>query len=470
MPRFEIEDSGRRYEVEAPNLDAATAAFRTFSKKGRAPSSVTDVLQSFPRGVAKGAIGTLTGLGAAGQEDIGPSRPEMTKARDMPSTQDVTKRLGFSKPQTTAGEWAETVGEPFGNPANYFGPGGPVRAMVSGVGGAIGSKLGSDLTGGSIWGSLFGGAIGGLSGGTRNSTPEPLPPSAKQIFEAADNAYDTASKLNIKVPIEESMNVADAIKNKLNENGLYRDNPQLSGVFNQVERLGARALNADHVSSNELFAIQKSLNGLARRNPRTEISFGAQMAREELLDYMQKFPQLKTAIQVGNANYRVGKMSEAVTTAKQKGEFAAASSGKGDNIDNALRQKIKSLYLDKKVYKTAEEKKIMEEIINGDNSRISKVNIARRFKGLTGPLKWLATGVTGGLLHGHSSNIFVGAVQLFAQSVAERHTFGKIDKLDEMIRRGAPIAGPRQPASPSSVGLQRGINTARGLQQGLYEN
>lgn len=154
MPIYEIEANGKVYEVEAPDQASALGAIKP------APDKTMDVAKSAGVGVAKGAIGlaglpgdvrTLAGaatdwvggkLGAS-QESIdalksGVQRgarlvPGLNAFAGAPTSQEIQKGVEgvtgeFYKPQTMAGEYAQTAGEFL--PAAAAGPGGIARRLA----------------------------------------------------------------------------------------------------------------------------------------------------------------------------------------------------------------------------------------------------------------------------------------------------------------------------------------------------
>jgi hypothetical protein len=339
-------------------------------------------------------------------------------------------------------------------------PTGVARGAIGSFAAGVGAEAGGKLAG--TPGAIAGAALGGLAGGAKKP-PEAKIPTQTQLFDAADAAYENVKNMKVKIPVADTMTLADQIKDKLNtEYAIYKDTPGAERVFRQVERL-SDASSASHVMSNEIFSIEKALNGVARRNPGTEPAAAAGIARREILDFMAKYPQFKSELETANAIYRAAKTSEAITNAAQKGEFSAGASGRGDNIDNALRQNIKSLYLNKKVNKTPEEKAIMEAIITGDNSQLSKVNIARRMSKASAPVRALGHALTH-ILGSKTGVPFVReAVQLFAAHVAERHTQANVRKLDKLVRTSSPLGPGTSP--PAKLGGQRALQAARGASQ-----
>lgn len=178
MPTFEIQaPDGGTYHVDGPDESGALAALRKMH--GAAPttmdgvkSTALDVAKSAGVGVGKGviglggAVGDLTDLGAKGlehatnyvtdklgMERYQPPQPRATSVlNNIPTSASLQKNVErvtgeFYKPQTTAGKYAETVGE-FA-PAALAGPGGIARrALTQAVVPGIASEAAGQATAG----------------------------------------------------------------------------------------------------------------------------------------------------------------------------------------------------------------------------------------------------------------------------------------------------------------------------------
>jgi hypothetical protein len=170
------------------------------------------------------------------------------------------------------------------------------------------------------------------------------------------------------------------------------------------------------------------------------------MAMEHLDEYLSNVPEFSKTAKGARGDYRAAKQDERVGEAQERGILNAGTSGSGANLDNAQRQRIKALYLNKKVPKTPEEEALMKEIATGGNVE----NIARLFSKLgpkhplTGWGSAIAADVGGG--SGLATlSLGVGAI---AQHIAERGTAGKIGNLSETIRRNSPLYRSQAPQGP----------------------
>lgn len=309
----------------------------------------------------------------------------------------------------------------------------------------------------------------GLDAATYNDPRPSALPVRTALRDASEAAYDTIKNSPRKIATEETSGLAEQLRTKLNSEGIYREGESFA-VFKQIDRL-TNALNADHITPGEIHAVTKTLQAIANRNVGKEAAFAATATRKAIFSYLQKFPELAEAIEIGNANWRALKTSEKIDLAKQKGEFGAKTTVTGDNIDPALRSQMRQLYFNNKVAKSPEEKELLRSIVEGDTSS----NIAKRFRALKTPLKYMAEGI----MHAKSAGILAQGAHMLAKSIANRNTSRQVEKLDELVRRNSPAAGPARPGVPRGEevgkGTQRGIQAGRGAaektQSGrLYED
>jgi hypothetical protein len=198
MPMFELQGpDGKTYDVEAPSADAAVGAFKQFSApQAPAVDTLTDVAKSAGIGLAQGAIGigTLPGnieqLGRLGinkgAELMGYEAP-VSSGTFLPNYGDVKgeieKHTGeFYKPQTTAGEYARTIGE-FA-PMAAMGGAGMVGRAANVIAPAVASETAGQLTKGSP-AEPWARAAGAFAGGVIPRAITPLPADAARAGHLA---------------------------------------------------------------------------------------------------------------------------------------------------------------------------------------------------------------------------------------------------------------------------------------------
>jgi hypothetical protein len=197
MPVFEIETGGKTFEVEAPDIKAASAAIAA------KPGVITDMAKSAGVGVGKGVIGLaglpgdIAELGARGI-DWATRKVGGALGVDVPTREDRAPTYGsgdirkavesqtgeFYKPQTTAGKYAETVGE---FAPGLIGGGGAGalarRAITNVVAPGVASEAAGQATEGTKaepYARVAGALAGGLAPTAIGRAITPLPASASR--------------------------------------------------------------------------------------------------------------------------------------------------------------------------------------------------------------------------------------------------------------------------------------------------
>lgn len=186
MALYELQGpDGKMYEIEAPDVQSAATAFQEMAKP-KAPASqpqltagetAMDIAKSAGIGVVQGGIGlaTLPGnleyLGRAGIDKaatmLGYEDPQTSSNTLLPTYSDAKQFAEgytgeFYKPQTTAGEYARTIGE-FA-PLAALGPGGAAARATNVLAPAVASETAGQLTEGSKY-EPYARAAGALAGG-----------------------------------------------------------------------------------------------------------------------------------------------------------------------------------------------------------------------------------------------------------------------------------------------------------------
>lgn len=157
----------------------------------RLGATIKDVGSSLASGVGRGTVALGTALGYAGSGSVGNFGEVMGQTQDIAA--DVVPPIGY-EPQTTAGEYAQTIGEFI--PATAATGGIAAIPMYAGVAGAA-SELGGQLTEGTKaepYARLAGAILGpmGLAGGaraiSRAITPHPTDPARIAFANQLDDA------------------------------------------------------------------------------------------------------------------------------------------------------------------------------------------------------------------------------------------------------------------------------------------
>lgn len=228
-----------------------------------APSAALDVAVSFPRGIAKGA-GGLVDAAAAGFKRGNPTNPVFgAPASEFSAEDDFTfapapehiqqtleelsgKKLG--EPKTTAGKYAESVGEMV--PSSMLGPESLIAKGATALGAGLLGQAGEDYAGapGRLAGSILGGGIGG--GVTGAKTPRP-------DFQ---ETFDTFERLGLK-PTAATTDVGGKATKWLEANVL----PQAIGSANRMQK-----------------TIEGNLTQFTKKQQEIASAFGAPKAKAEM--------------------------------------------------------------------------------------------------------------------------------------------------------------------------------------------
>ena len=463
--------NGKEFKIQGPEgatLDDAKAKFEEIKKtrpdllsKGET-SVAADVAKSGGIGLAKGLIGgtvalpgniaDLMGRGVdwVAKKTLGVDLPQ--EGNPLPTSESVQKRIEgvtgpFYKPQTRAGEYAQTVGEFVGDPTSYVGPGGALRKVGGAVAGGLGSETAGQLTKGTEaepLARIIGGVAGQKAAGPRPpKTAAIAAPSREELLESSGKAYEELKNKDVPLRKDVVENLSSRITTELNNDFHPQDQPR---TYRAVERL-KNPLGEDS-SAKEVYSARTALNHIIGDLPGTSEAKAARLALERLDEYLSNVPGFAETAKRARGDYRAAKQSERVTGAQERGELNAGTSGSGANKDNALRQRIKALYLDKKVPKSPEEAALMKEIAMGT----PRINIARLFSklGPKHPLTGWGSALAADLSHGSGLATATLAVGALAQHIAERGTAGKVERLDEMARRNSPLGRAAGSGAPQA--------------------
>lgn len=226
-----------KYSGSGPSItDLVTGGSKPWEKYGKPKQTMgtgEDMARSGVSGVGEGTIGMIGTPGdiqsalssGAGwlSEKTGIGDPEFMRqsmrlagGSYYPSSQEIKgfaegAGVQFHEPQTTAGEYARTVGQFV--PGMALGPGSATRNIVSGVGSALASEAAGQLTEGSSYepyARLGGALVGGGVTALKQPGKAPLP-STQQLKNEAQAAYDSAKGAGITVSPQQYQAIVDHV-------------------------------------------------------------------------------------------------------------------------------------------------------------------------------------------------------------------------------------------------------------------
>lgn len=323
MPIFDITaPNGKQYEVEGADAQGAMAALHQHVGE---PSAIADVAKSLPTGVAKGALGLAGTIPAisdfvhekankylfdpvfnkidqlTGHQHTEPTpeqQPPNVNALASPGSlqKGVESVTGeFHKPETTAGKYADTVGQFL--PGALLGPGGVARnAAQYGVLPGLASEGAGQYTEGTAaepWARVAGGLLGGLTPSLARRAVTPLPATAERTALAntlrGEGVDLTAGQATGNKPLQWMESVlgdtpgaggrphemqtaqgeqfTNAALRRVGENSNRATPDVIDGAFNRIggqfDALGARnTLNMDRQFATDLTDAVREYNGL----------------------------------------------------------------------------------------------------------------------------------------------------------------------------------------------------------------
>lgn len=489
MPTYTIDGpDGKTYSIDGPDGASRDQVIAKIKEKqgGELPgimATAGDMATSFGRGVAKGAIGlaglpgdvsNLVGEGVEkGGEALGLAPRPIPASPGLPDTGKITKAVegvtgDFGSPKTTAGKYAESVGEFV--PSAAIGPGGLATKAATTVAGGLGAEAGGELAGepGRFIGGLVGGGAAGAASaeaqGARLSARLPDTDAIKASSKAGYKAIENA-RMTMKLPAVSAFTTQARAQL---ENQLI-DELEAPAVF--------RALDHFNKGDGGVATLMALYENLGKISPAAGTKYAAAgIVRNEIGDFIDKLqPQdlttgdaafTKTMWDHAKASWRSYRKVEQVERAAEKGENVAATTGTGANKQNALRQKIRTILdsdFKSRGFSQATKDK-MEEIVTGTWAS----NVARYIGKFapSGPVSSWATILTG-LEAGVPAGAAVGIGATLAKHLGTYLTRRQIRELEDIIRAESPIGKPVAAANAAQAPNRAAIVPAAALRSEL---
>jgi len=424
MPTYSIEGpDGKTYSIDGPEGATREQIIGKIKERmgqsGTGPdkpaqiSTAGDAIQSFGRGIAKGAIGLAGlpgdiahGLGAAADwvgERFG---LDPLPSDDIGTSADITRHVEsqfgkFEEPQTTAGKYAQSIGEFV--PSTVLGPGRLGVKALQTIGGGLGSEFMNQQLedygpGAQAVGRVIGGAAGGFAGGLpavrtagKASNAAVAAMADKDAVHAAGSAgYDFINKNNIPVAHALGQDLVDDIRTELKTRA-FSDltAPTSTKLVDRLEGLlftkqavsvptkggGTRTVMRRVPANAQLSDLLDTYQELGNLEPGTKDAEAARLVRDQIMGWIDtkaggKIPKvLKDAM----GNWSAYKKMDELETAKSRADIRTESYGTGQNFQNYLRDEIKKIIDPKfparaKGYKP-EEIEAMKEFVAGSALR-----------------------------------------------------------------------------------------------------
>jgi hypothetical protein len=500
----------------APVGGDPTAPGVTFEQWGEAPSVAADIAKSGGIGLVKGGLGMAGMAGDLGSafgrgadwvsEKLGlpqgtgaavtgavrnaiipaPMRLAMeATGAHFPTTQELTRGLEsvtgpLYEPKTTAGRYAQTIGE-FA-PAAIGGPETLGARLLRVMGPAVASETAGQLAKGTALepAARIGGAVLGGGRGAAPRSAAAATPTVGQLKFAARAGYTHPEVAAVEIRPQAVSGLSAQIENDLvggAGSGFRRaTTPKTFGILDELDvppgvtsvkiadldsarmAFGRLAREVDAVGrpTMESAAASRAIQGIDR--------FLGNLQQPDLLagNASRAVPILEAARQNWGAAMRAEDLGVRLTRAERQ----AAKAGSGSNIDNAIRQKV-SAVLDvpqRSVGWTNAEKAAAERVVRGTplGNTLRKAGKLGVSDGLSLMLHAAAAYPTGG------ASIPIAVAGTLARKGSEAITSAGARRLDEMLRQRSPLyrqaqnAAARQSASspPRLSPMQRSVALA----------
>lgn len=351
---------------------------------------VADVVQSAGAGLRTGAINTLGSvgdvreLGRAGAQAAGgaaglpswysneafnrvlgalplPARGIMSIAPTSAEGQTAANtEIGPAyRPQTTAGQYARTIGE--------FAPGAilPARTVAArAVGGVVAPGVGSEAAGQAtegtaaepyarVAGALAGGGLGAAMSRGGNA-PRAAIPSAEERIEAVRNAASAGYQSPEIAAVQFRPGVVDALANttlRQLDRGRFNDRiaPGTRAILDDMRT----PINGARHTIEDLQTTRQQLERLAGNFANPTEQAAASQAIQNLTRYIERMPQghlaagdaaaASGAWNTARQNYSAAMTAEKVQNKLTAAENQAQSANSGMNVGNATRQRLRTL-------------------------------------------------------------------------------------------------------------------------------
>ena len=263
--------------------------------------------------------------------------------------------------------------------------------------------------------------------------PKPVP-TTEAIDTAAKAGFDNARNSGVRVPSSDVSRLATTVRSELQADGV-RDYlaPKTYAVLKELETPPPAGAFAD---VGDLHGIRRALGQVASSPDGTE-RMAATRALKKLDGMLTNVsPELKEAI----GNYAAAKRSDTITAKLDRADLNAGSANSGQNLDNAIRQQIKTILNNPKARRgyNAEELAQMEKIVRGTSAG----NLLRGAGNLMG-----GGGGLGAVISAGAGGFAAGPAGLAApvagygiKKLGNALTSRQVGKLDNMVRSRSPLA------------------------------
>lgn len=312
--------------------------------------------------------------------------------------------------------------------------------------------------------ALMGMRAGAVGKGAQLRELPQAAPAASDIKAAAKAGYDQAANSGVELHPDSLKNFSVQIKNDLTAKGI--DSDVAEKTFKALDRLEQPQPNGAVVTTNNFRNLQRKL-GLVMKSPDPTEQLAAGEVLRALNNHMENLPvgdivrgtpaeaaQVSQIIKEANANYSAVKSAERFDTKIQKAELNSSAANSGQNLENAMRQQVKTILQNPKERRgyTRDELILMEKFVRG-KSPANVLRTAGNLLGGGGGLGAIVSGGAGAAMAG-PMGIAAPALGWGAKSIGNLMAGKQAAKINNSIRGRSPYAQSLPPllaAPPRSL-------------------
>ena len=481
----------------------ASAGFALPSDADQSPSVAADVAKSGGIGLAKGTMGLmglpgdLTGLANKGfdwaankaEQALGYT-PEQTAARtaeadkvrggmsgQLPTTSGIQSAVEgvtgpLYEPKTTAGQYAQTIGE-FA-PAALAGPGGIGRKLITQAAiPAVASETAGQLTKGTAaepyariaTGIASGVGANAIANRLASSASKAVAPTVEELKDASRSQYNHPTVSAVQIKPQAVSNLADNIRSDLESKG-FRDyaNPVPFKAVDELTnpRTAAATQAGSAATVQDINSVRNVLTNKAMERDTygafTPDATAARHAVNQIDDFLSNLKQpdliagnakaASSILQDARANWGAAKRAETQQTLLNNADIQAGSTYSGGNQNNATRQALRPLLRNdaSKAYGYNDaELSQLERAVTGTPVGNTSRWVGKKLGNLAS-----TAGVIAALGSGNPLPAMVLPAGMAARAVGNASAARQGNILNEMLRTRSPLAQARQAAMPAA--------------------
>ncbi len=361
--------------------------------------------------------------------------------------------------------------------AAAFGAGqGAVAGFGGGEGGAE-NRLRSAAVGGAA-GAVTGAVTAPIARGVGNLVgrgPNPTIPTNDQIQTAGDALYQAADNAGVIITPQAIQGLENTIRQDLGGSGFDATlHPQIMAAYRRIVQ---QAQSGQPITLRGLDILRQVAGDAADSPRRGERRLGSMLIQhiDDFIDGLnpndlvmgnagQAVPALQNARQVWSSLRKSELVDELVHTA----ELQAASTNSGGNLQNVIRQKLRTLLTNRSLGRgfTDEERQALEQIVRG-----TPTQNGLRILGRLAPSSnsWLGVIST---LAGGPAGALVPVIGATAKGAANRSTENAVLGLSELVRGGSGlrVQGPPLPGPSFADALLAGGRAGTNQAAQMYAN